>query len=147
MVLDSQIINLGKGVEIMTEKRLIQGTYSTRRYLHSDEVFRKERNWNINLPSEREFKNGYCIVTDKEDTAYSIDELVNLLNELHEENQQLKVLTIPVQDTLIEEFTITKEDISNNQRITELTNYALTEFIKSKGYTLKEVNQFIKEEL
>ena len=44
----------------MTEKRLIQGDYSTRRYLHSDEVFRKERNWNINLPNEREFKNGYC---------------------------------------------------------------------------------------
>ena len=74
----------------MTEKRLIQGTYSTRRYLHSDEVFCKEQNWNINLPSEREFKNGYCIITDKEDTAYSIDELVDLLNELHEENQQLK---------------------------------------------------------
>ena len=74
----------------MTEKRLIQGVPSTRRYLHSDEVFRKERNWNINLPNEREFKNGYCIVTDKEDTAYSIDELVELLNELHKENQQLK---------------------------------------------------------
>ena len=73
--------------------------------------------------------------------------LCKLLNELHEENQQLKILTKPVQDTIIEEFTITKEDLSNNQRITELTNYALTEFIKSKGYTLKEVNQFIKEEL
>lgn len=131
----------------MSNKRLIPGDYSTRRYLHSDEVFRKERNWNINLPNEREFKNGYCIVTDKDDTAYSIDELVNLLNELHEENQQLKLLTKPVQDAIIEEFTITKEDISNNQRITELTNYALIEFIKSKGYTFKEVNQFIKEEL
>ena len=131
----------------MTEKRLIQGSYGEQRYLHSDEVFRKERNWNMNLPSEREFKDGYCIVTDKDDTAYSIDELVNLLNELHEENQQLKLLTKPVQDTIIEEFTITKEDISNNQRITELTNYALIEFIKSKGYTFKEVNQFIKEEL
>ena len=73
--------------------------------------------------------------------------ICDLLNELHEENQQLKILTKPVQDTIIEEFTITKEDLSNNQRITELTNYALTEFIKSKGYTLKEVNQFIKEEL
>lgn len=131
----------------MSDKRLVQGSYCEQRYLHSDEVFRKERNWNINLPSEREFKNGYCIVTDKEDTAYSIDELVNLLNELHEENQQLKLLTKPVQDNIIEEFTITKEDISNNQRITELTNYALIEFIKSKGYTFKEVNQFIKEEL
>ena len=131
----------------MSNERLIQGSYCEQRYLHSDEVFRKERNWNINLPNEREFKNGYCIVTDKDYTAYSIDELVNLLNELQEENQQLKLLTKPVQDTIIEEFTITKEDISNNQRITELTNYALTEFIKSKGYTLKEVNQFIKEEL
>ena len=131
----------------MTEKRLIQGSYCEQRYLHSDEVFRKERNWNINLPSEREFKNGYCIVTDKDYTAYSIDELVNLLNELQEENQQLKLLTKSVQDTIIEEFTITKEDISNNQRIAELTNYALIEFIKSKGYTFKEVNQFIKEEL
>ena len=73
--------------------------------------------------------------------------IVDLLNELHEENQQLKQLTKPIQDTIIKEFTITKEDISNNQRITELANYALTEFIKSKGYTLKEVNQFIKEEL
>ena len=131
----------------MSDKRLIHGSYGEQRYLHSDEVFRKERNWNMNLPSEREFKDGYCIVTDKDDTAYSIDELVNLLNELHEENQQLKLLTKPVQDTIIEEFTITKEDISNNQRITELTNYALIEFIKSKGYTFKEVNQFIKEEL
>ena len=76
-----------------------------------------------------------------------VNDLCKLLNELHEENQQLKILTKPVQDTIIEEFTITKEDLSNNQRITELTNYALTEFIKSKGYTLKEVNQFIKEEL
>ena len=75
------------------------------------------------------------------------DEADKILNELAEENQQLKILTKPVQDAIIKEFTITKEDISNNQRITELTNHALTEFIKSKGYTLKEVNQFIKEEL
>ena len=75
----------------MTEnKRLIQGTYSTRRYLHSDEFFHKERNWNINLPSEREFKNGYCIITDKDNTAYSIDELVELLNEFQKENEELK---------------------------------------------------------
>ena len=74
----------------MSDKRLIHGSYGEQRYLHSDEVFRKERNWNINLPSEREFKNGYCIITDKDYTAYSIDELVSLLNELHEENQQLK---------------------------------------------------------
>ena len=74
----------------MTEKRLIHGSYGEQRYLHSDEIFCKERNWNINLPSEREFKNGYCIITDKEDTAYSIDELVNLLNEFQKENEQLK---------------------------------------------------------
>ena len=85
----------------------------------------------------------YHLGNDTED----VKALCKLLNELHEENQQLKILTKPVQDTIIEEFTITKEDLSNNQRITELTNYALTEFIKSKGYTLKEVNQFIKEEL
>ena len=75
----------------MTEKRFIQGgdSYSSR-YLHSDEKFRKETNWNINLPIEREFKCGECIVTDKDDTAYHIDELVTLLNELHDENEQLK---------------------------------------------------------
>ena len=71
-------------------KRLIQGSYAEQRYLHSDEIFRKERNWNIHLPSEREFKNGYCIITDKDDTAYSIDELVELLNEFQKENEQLK---------------------------------------------------------
>lgn len=74
----------------MTEQRLIQGSYGEQRYLHSDEVFRKERNWNINLPSEREFKNGYCIITDKENTAYSIDELVELLNEFQIENESLE---------------------------------------------------------
>lgn len=60
------------------------------RYLHSDEVFRKEKNWNINLPNEREFKTGECVVTDKDDTAYSIDELVTLLNEFQKENEELK---------------------------------------------------------
>lgn len=75
----------------MTEnERLIYGSYGEQRYLHSDEIFCKERNWNINLPSEREFKNGYCIITDKDNTAYSIDELVELLNEFQKENQQLK---------------------------------------------------------
>lgn len=75
----------------MTEnKRLIHGSYGEQRYLHSYEIFCKERNWNINLPSEREFKNGYCIITDKDDTAYSIDELVELLNEFQKENEELK---------------------------------------------------------
>lgn len=127
MVLDSQIINLGKGVEIMTEKRFEVGTSE-----NQDTIFDNEG------PDDY-----YHLGNDTED----VQALCKLLNELHEENQQLKILTKPVQDTIIEEFTITKEDLSNNQRITELTNYALTEFIKSKGYTLKEVNQFIKEEL
>lgn len=70
----------------MTEKILIPG--NDVRYLHSDEVFRKEMNWNINLPDERKFKNGYCIVTDKDNTAYSIDELVYLLNELHKKSAE-----------------------------------------------------------
>lgn len=74
----------------MTEQRLIHGSHGEQRYLHSDEVFRKERNWNINLPSEREFKDGYCIITDKDNTAYSTDELVELLNEFQNENEQLK---------------------------------------------------------
>lgn len=75
----------------MTEnERVIHGSYGEKRFLDSDEIFRKERNWNINLPSEREFKNGYCIITDKDNTAYSIDELVELLNEFQKENKQLK---------------------------------------------------------
>ena len=79
-------------------KRLIHGSYGEQRYLHSDEIFRKERNWNINLPSEREFKNGYGIITDKDDTAYSIDELVELLNEFQKENEQLKSLINSMKD-------------------------------------------------
>lgn len=71
----------------MSAKRLIQGGSSEQRYLHSDEIFRKERNWNIYLPPEREFKNGYCIVTDKDDTTYSIDELIELLNQFQKENK------------------------------------------------------------
>lgn len=105
----------------------------------------KEDFWN-----EKEEKYDYFDYIEYlyENNAFlTIEEADKILNELAEENQQLKLLTKPVQDTIIEEFTITKEDISNNQRITELTNYALIEFIKSKGYTFKEVNQFIKEEL
>ncbi len=85
----------------MTTERFIQGgdSYSSR-YLHSDEKFRKERNWNINLPNEREFKSGECIVTDKDDTAYHIDELVTLLNELSCENKQLKQYKQSVNDVL-----------------------------------------------
>ena len=122
MVLDSQIIPLSKGVKRMTEKRFVQ-KFEDNNY---EDV----------------------MVTDNQQNKVLYnDEILDMMNKLHEENQQLKILTKPVQDTIIEEFTITKEDLSNNQRITELTNHALTEFIKSKGYTLKEVNQFIKEEL
>lgn len=122
MVLDSQIIHLSKGVKRMTEKRFVQ-KFEDNNY---EDV----------------------MVTDNQQNKVLYnDEILDMMNKLHEENQQLKILTKPVQDTIIEEFTITKEDLSNNQRITELTNHALTEFIKSKGYTLKEVNQFIKEEL
>ena len=71
--------------------RFIRGAdvYSNR-YLHSDEKFCKEKNWNINLPPEREFKSGDCIVTDKDDTAYHIDELVTLLNSFLDENKELR---------------------------------------------------------
>lgn len=89
----------------MTEKRLFikADTVYSDRWLHQSEIFQKETNWNINLPKEREFKTGECIVTDRDDTAYSIDELVNLLNyfnhctvsnkefmDLKEENKLLK---------------------------------------------------------
>ena len=89
----------------MSEKGLFikaDVSYSDR-WLYPSDVFRKEKNLNIALPNEREFMTGECIVTDKDDTAYSIDELVNLLNyfnrctvsnkefmELKEENEELK---------------------------------------------------------
>ena len=60
------------------------------RFLHSDEMFKKEKNWNINLPKERQFANGECIITDKNDTSYSIDELINLLNYFHRTHYPLK---------------------------------------------------------
>ena len=96
----------------MTE-RLIQGSYGEQRYLHSDEVFCKERTWNINLPNAREFKNGYCIITDKDNTAYSIDELVELLNEFQKENEQLKLKN----NGLKSELTILKTDIEHSTMI------------------------------
>lgn len=114
----------------MTTKRLIHGSYSEQRYLHSDEIFRKERNWNINLPFEREFKNGYCIITDKDDTAYSIDELVELLNEFQKENEQLK-----------KELKRCKDWIKSDKYDYELT----LAFIKNKGYSLKDVLEYEKE--
>ena len=126
----------------MTEKRLIQGTYSTRRYLHSDEVFCKERNWNINLPNEREFKNGYCIATDKNDTAYSIDELVDLLNELREEKQQLKkTLRIIADAKSVRDENSVKEILRNN--LFGLDTVAEESFNAYKDYTL--LNNFFKD--
>jgi len=90
----------------MSENRLFikaDVSYSDR-WLYQSETFRKQKNFNIALPNEREFMTGECIVTDKDDTAYSIDELVNLLNyfnrctvsnkefmELKEENEHLKL--------------------------------------------------------
>lgn len=75
------------------------------RWLHKDEMFKIFTNFNINLPDDRQFRNGKCIATDKDYTAYSIDELINLLNyfnrctvsnneymELKEENKKLKEL-------------------------------------------------------
>ena len=89
----------------MSENRLFikaDVSYSDR-WLYPSDVFRKQKNFNIALPNEREFMTGECIVTDKDDTAYSIDELVNLLNyfnrctvsnkefmELKEENERLR---------------------------------------------------------
>ena len=66
MVLDSQIISLGKGVEIMTEKRFTS----------------KVVDWWHNVDEVRVvFDNGEWI---------DADNCAKLLNALHEENQQLK---------------------------------------------------------
>ena len=139
------------GLGIMTEKRFLleDSDYDLKYEFSVADLSRVEKTkedfWN-----EKEEVYDYFDYIEYlyENNAFlTTEEADKILNELAEENQQLKQLTKPIQDTIIEEFTITKEDISKNQRITELTNYALTEFIKSKGYTLKEVNQFIKEEL
>ena len=76
----------------MTGKRLFikADEVCSDRFLDYDEMFKKEKNWNINLSKERQFANGECIITDKDDTAYSIDELINLLNYLHREHYLLK---------------------------------------------------------
>ena len=135
----------------MSNKRFLleDSDYDLKYEFRVDDLSRVEKTkedfWN-----EKEEKYDYFDYIEYlyENNAFlTTEEADKILNELAEENQQLKLLTKPVQDTIIEEFTITKEDLSNNQRITELTNYALIEFIKSKGYTFKEVNQFIKEEL
>ena len=58
----------------MTEKRLFikgEDMYSNR-ILDESATFKKARNWNINLPKEREFKTGEGICTDRDDTAYRL---------------------------------------------------------------------------
>lgn len=76
--------------------------------------------------------------------VYSINEADDLLNLFDKENKKLKGI---IQKLMINQMTITPEDMHNNQRITEITNYALVEFIKSKGYTFEEVSQFVTGEL
>ena len=117
-------------MNLMTEKRFIRGgdCYSSR-YLHSDEKFRKEINWNINLPKEREFKSGECIVTDKDDTAYHIDEVVELLNNLHEENKKLD-------EKYIDEFSL-RETLQQELQRVENENEQLKQRIKE---LMKEVD-------
>jgi hypothetical protein len=69
-------------------------------------------------------------------------EVANLLNQYEYETQTLKQ---KVTELLTETMTIT--DLSDKQRINELTNYALVQFIKSKGHTMEEVTAFVKEKL
>lgn len=106
----------------MTEKRLfVKADEScSDRFLYPDEMFRKVKNFNGNLPETRQFKNGECIVTDKDDTAYSIDELINLLNYFNR-------LTVPARE--LEELRKENE---------ELNQYKI--LVKS----LKEQNQKLK---
>ena len=113
----------------MTEERLIHGSYGEQRYLHSDEIFCKERNWNINLPSEREFKDGYCIVTDKDDTAYSIDELVELLNEFQKENKQLKSENKRLTDKLNKTALELVDGVISQGKATEISEMSYREFL------------------
>ena len=113
----------------MSDKRLIHGSYGEQRYLHSDEIFRKERNWNMNLPSEREFKNGYCIITDKDNTAYSIDELVELLNEFQKENKQLKSENKRLTDKLNKTALELVDGVISQGKATEISEMSYREFL------------------
>ncbi|MBR3140524.1 MAG: hypothetical protein IKF11_06635 [Methanobrevibacter sp.] len=113
----------------MTEERLIHGSYGEQRYLHSYEIFCKERNWNMNLPSEREFKDGYCIVTDKDDTAYSIDELVELLNEFQKENEQLKSENKRLTDKLNKTALELVDGVISQGKATEISEMSYREFL------------------
>ena len=127
----------------MTEnKRLVQGSYGEQRYLHSDEIFRKERNWNMNLPSNREFKNGYCIITDKDNTAYSIDELVELLNEFQKENEQLKLKN----KGLKSELTILKTDIQHSTMIINELHDKNKQIKKELDYIQNSITNAIKHQ-
>lgn len=84
------------------------------RWLHKDEQFIKQKNWNVNLPEEREFKNGYSITTDKENTAYSIDELINLLNFLHnayyQSQKELFDLKVEMLDDQLAEYATSNKE-------------------------------------
>lgn len=127
----------------MTEnERLIQGSYREQRYLHSDEIFCKERNWNMNLPSNREFKNGYCIITDKDNTAYSIDELVELLNEFQKENEQLKLKN----KGLKSELTILKTDIEHSTMIINELHDKNKQIKKELDYIQNSISNAIKHQ-
>lgn len=64
----------------MNDNLFIKGDDGANRFLDSSETFCKKINMNVNLPEVRQFKNGECITTDKDNTAYSIGELINLLN-------------------------------------------------------------------
>lgn len=127
----------------MTEKRLIQGSYCEQRYLHSDEIFRKERNWNIHLPSEREFKNGYCIITDKDDTAYSVDELIELLNEFQKEIKGFESCSYNC-GILYNEARNKVEELSKENKKLKQENEQLKHSIKCLEADKMELQQYIK---
>lgn len=87
------------------------------------------------------------ISRELEDGVYeelTYHDIVDRLNELSEENQKLKETLIETnRELIIETMSLKNYNVSDNQRITELTNHVLVEFIKSKGYTLEEVSEFV----
>ena len=83
MELDSQIINRGKGVEIMTEKRFKLIEESDWWGVTDNQLPKTEYGFREDLP------NGY-LSCDYEYNDLTPQEVVDLLNTLHEENQQLK---------------------------------------------------------
>ena len=83
MELDSQIINRGKGVEIMTEKRFKLIEESDWWGVTDNQLPKTVYGFREDLP------NGY-LSCDYEYNDLTPQEVVDLLNTLHEENQQLK---------------------------------------------------------